>query len=158
MAAIGAESLLVHGGLISGYRVMFSLSYLLKFPFPELWRLVTPFLLTGGGFNALWDMYMFWTYATQLELNSPRFSQPGDFATYVGFVAISILVSRLSGRLFLFTHLVFLPGQNPVSDTVPGGEEENPYVAYCPIIRKIQKGCMWRRHGGGCFQKSCVHN
>lgn len=86
-------SLLVHGGLLGFHRVLFYLPYIWKFPFPELWRLVTPFLLTGGGFSALWDMYMFWTYATQLELNSPRFSQPGDFATYVGFVAMSILVS-----------------------------------------------------------------
>jgi len=98
---------------------MFYLPYIWKFPFPELWRLVTPFLLTGGGFNALWDMYMFWTYATQLELDSPRFSQPGDFATYVGFVATSILVSAFLTPS-TSTYLALLPVQKLVSDTIPG--------------------------------------
>ncbi|KAK5944724.1 hypothetical protein PMZ80_001924 [Knufia obscura] len=109
VAAIAAESLFVHGGLLSGYRVMFYMPYIFKFPLPELWRLFTPFLLTGGGFNALWDMYMFWTYATQLELNSPRFSQPGNFATYVGFIAISILVTAgLVLQAFIFTQALLL--------------------------------------------------
>ena len=95
VAAIAAESLLVHGGLVNGYFALFHLPSIFKFPFPEIWRLITPFLLTGSGFNALWDLYMFWTYTTQLETNSPRFSQPGDFATYVAFIAISIVVSRV---------------------------------------------------------------
>jgi hypothetical protein len=34
-----------------------------------------------------------YTYASGLELNSPRFSQPGDFFTYVVFVATTLLVS-----------------------------------------------------------------
>lgn len=99
---------------------MFYLPYIFKFPFPEVWRLVTPFLLTGGGFNALWDMYMFWTYTTQLELNSPRFTKPGDFAIYVFFVAVTIVVSMTSPNLLTSTHLAFLPGQKSVSDSVPG--------------------------------------
>lgn len=93
MAAIAVESLLVHGGLVNGYLALFHLPSLLKFPFPQIWRLITPFLLVGSGFNALWDLYMFWTYVTQLELNSPRFAQPGDFATYVAFIAATIVVS-----------------------------------------------------------------
>ena len=93
VAALAAESLLVHGGLLNGYLVLFHLPFLWKFPLPQLWRLITPFLLTSGGFNALFDLYMFWTYTTQLELNSSRFTQPGDFATYFFFVVVSILVS-----------------------------------------------------------------
>ena len=34
-----------------------------------------------------------WTYGSGLELNSPRFTQPGDFFTYVAFVGLVILVS-----------------------------------------------------------------
>ena len=160
MAAIGAESLLVHGGLVSGYRVMFYLPYLWKFPFPELWRLITPFLLTGGGFNALWDIYMFWTYATQLELNSPRFTQPGDFATYVGFIAISILVSpslSIVDPVCPYTS-PFCPFRNLCLIRFLVSEEDYPCVTYCPVIRKIPKGFMWRRHGGGPLRKAaCIH-
>ena len=95
VAAIGLESLLIHGGLINGYYALFYMPFIFKFPLPQLWRFITPFLLTGGGFNALWDMYMFWTYTTELELSSPRFTQPGDFATYVFFIASSVMVSHL---------------------------------------------------------------
>lgn len=101
---MAVESLLVHGGLLNGYLVLFHLPWVLKFPLPQLWRLITPFLLTGNGFSALWDLYMFWTYATGLELNSPRFTQPGDFCTYVIFVATTILVSALLSHR-AFAHL-----------------------------------------------------
>ena len=101
MAAIAATSLLVHGGLLNGYLVLFHLPSLFQFPFPQVWRLITPFLLTSGGFNALWDLYMFWTYVTQLETTSPRFTQPGDFATYVAFLATVIIVSYFPS---LFQH------------------------------------------------------
>lgn len=109
VAAIAAESLLVHSGIISGYHAMFYMPYIFKLPFPEVWRFITPFLLTGGGFNALWDMYMFWTYTTQLELNSPRFPRPGDFATYVFFLAVSILIfAGVILKSFVFTQALLL--------------------------------------------------
>lgn len=52
-----AESALVHSGLMSAYRMVFYTPYIFKLPFPELWRLITPFLLTGGGFSMLFDLY-----------------------------------------------------------------------------------------------------
>lgn len=106
---MAAESLLVHGGLVNGYRVLFHLPWLVKFPVPQLWRLITPFLLTGNGFSALWDLYMFWTYATGLELNSPRFTQPGDFCTYVIFVATTILVSSPTLHIVHCTPRIICP-------------------------------------------------
>ena len=39
------------------------------------------------------DTFSVWTYGTGLELNSPRFAQPGDFLTYIVFIATVILVS-----------------------------------------------------------------
>lgn len=101
MAAMAVESLLVYGGMLSGYHTAFHVSSILKFPLPEIWRLVTPFLLTRPKFNALWDLYMFWTYSTKLELGSSRFSQPGDFAFYIAFLATSILVSSVFFELLL---------------------------------------------------------
>jgi hypothetical protein len=71
--------------------------------------MVSCFLLTGGGISFVIDLYfskyisntvpvlltpIVWTYSNGLELNSPRFTQPGDFFTYVVFVASVILVSQ----------------------------------------------------------------
>ena len=111
MAAIAGVSLLVHGGMLNPYLVLFRVKEIFTFPFPQIWRLFTPFLLTGGGFNALWDLYMFWTYVTQLEQNSPRFTQPGDFATYVAFIAATIMVS-----LFYFRSLSHKTSSSARSD------------------------------------------
>ena len=76
-----------------------------------------------------------WTYGTGLELNSPRFSQPGDFFTYVVFVALVILVSLLLGCYVMAllaiaflsltpissrSHLENLPAQSLLADAVPG--------------------------------------
>jgi Derlin-2/3 len=54
-----------------------------------------------------------WTYSTGLELNSPRFSQPGDFFTYVVFVASVILVSSSVELRSFFSvlNLTYLPAQ-----------------------------------------------
>ena len=60
---------------------------------PEIWRLVSPFFITGPKFGLLMDPYFLWTYASQLELEATRFSQPGDFFTYITFVCSVILVS-----------------------------------------------------------------
>jgi hypothetical protein len=82
-----------------------------------------------------------WTYGTGLELNSPRFSQPGDFFTYVVFVALVILVSFLLGCyvVALLTiaslpltsissraHLENLPAQSFLADAVPGKRKITP--------------------------------
>jgi Derlin-2/3 len=87
------ESILVYGGLLSGRWIIFEKSYLWQLP-PQFWRLATSFLLTGPGFNFVFDLYFTWIYGTGLELNSPRFTQPGDFFTYVVFLAAVILVSN----------------------------------------------------------------
>lgn len=81
---------------ISPYYVAF-LSYKL-FTYralPEVWRLVTPFFITGPSFGLLMDPYFLYTYASQLETGAIRFSQPGDFFTYIAFVCSVILVSRV---------------------------------------------------------------
>ncbi|KAI1611918.1 Der1-like family-domain-containing protein [Exophiala viscosa] len=91
VAAMFVESALVHSGLVNGMRVVFYTPSIFKFP-PELWRILSSFLLTGGGLSFLFDLYFMFTYASGLELTSSRFSQPGDFFTYVLFLATVILV------------------------------------------------------------------
>lgn len=93
---------------------------------PEIWRLVTPFLITGPQLGLILDPYLLYTYGSQLELESSRFSQPGDFFTYIAFVCTTILVSHivhsppttctvmrpsLSSISFHHKHLVYLPGR-----------------------------------------------
>ena len=50
------ESALVHSGLINGMRVVYDTPLIFKFP-PELWRLLSSFLLTNGGFSFVFDLY-----------------------------------------------------------------------------------------------------
>lgn len=91
-------------------------------------------------------------YASDIEVNSPRFSGPGDFVTYVIFVAIFILVS---GHSFLASregykhglypilsslfakHLLNLPAQPILAVAVPEFEGDYPCTSCIPIIRII---------------------
>ncbi|EXJ83754.1 hypothetical protein A1O1_07380 [Capronia coronata CBS 617.96] len=95
------ESALVHGGLLNPMSIVFHSPWIFKFP-PEIWRLLSSFILTGGGFSFVFDLYFMYTYASGLELNSPRFTQPGDFFTYVVFVAT---VTLGTGGLVLGGHI-----------------------------------------------------
>lgn len=51
------ESALVHGGLMSAMHIVYDTSRLFQF-LPELWRLLTPFLLTGPDFSFVFDLYL----------------------------------------------------------------------------------------------------
>ncbi|PQE16614.1 centromere microtubule-binding Cbf5 protein [Rutstroemia sp. NJR-2017a BBW] len=84
-------SILVYTRMLPGYYVIFYLSSLLKFP-PQLWRLLTSFLITGPDLGIIFDTYFLYTYGSKLETASPRFSQPGDFMTYVLF-GLNVLVT-----------------------------------------------------------------
>ena len=48
-------SVLVHGGLLGGHRVIFHLPWIIKLPLPEIWRLVTPFWITGPKLSIIFD-------------------------------------------------------------------------------------------------------
>lgn len=135
-----ALSVPVHMHLIEAYYVAWITSYVFTWrSLPQIWRLVSPFFITGPQFGLLMDPYFLWTYASQLELEATRFSQPGDFFTYVTFVCSVILVSRehllrlIKGHLlllhtfFCFTHPPpLLPGQFILAVTVPRWEEYHP--------------------------------
>lgn len=127
---------------------------------PQLWRLVSTFLITGPKLGMIFDPYFLFTYAGQLETESVKFSQPGDFFVYLVFVCVVILVSRLAPFLrffsslfhpfsLIFHYLVNLPGQPLVAVTVPGNEEDCPRVVRPPIIRKSVSGGLAGRGRGG---------
>ncbi|KAL1995302.1 hypothetical protein VTN49DRAFT_1489 [Thermomyces lanuginosus] len=98
------ESVLIHAGILNPRLIIFYAPRLLTW-FPEIWRLVTPFLLTGPGFQMFYDLYFLYTYSSQLEVNSSRFNQPGDFFVYVVFLFAVILAT--AG--FYLQEYVFLP-------------------------------------------------
>ncbi|KAF1981157.1 DER1-domain-containing protein [Aulographum hederae CBS 113979] len=96
-------SILVHGGLLSLAYVAFLPYRILRFP-PEIWRLVSAFLVTGPKFAVIMDPYFIFTYGSALERNSPRFSERGSFFIYVCFV--SAVITGLAGfYLGAYTHL-----------------------------------------------------
>ncbi|KAI9661705.1 MAG: hypothetical protein M1821_008943 [Bathelium mastoideum] len=71
---------------------------------PQLWRLFSSFLLTGPKIGLILDPYFLYKYGRDLEVDSPRFAQPGDFFTYVTFLWAVILFTDgylLSGYEFL---------------------------------------------------------
>ncbi|KAK5013986.1 Der1-like family-domain-containing protein [Cryomyces antarcticus] len=102
-AAVVLTSVAVYGGLLSGMRVVFYRPWLLTL-FPQLWRLATPFLLTGPKLGMILDPYFLYTYGSSLETESARFIQPGDFFVYLVFVCSTILATSgflLQGMIFL---------------------------------------------------------
>lgn len=154
VAAMAVESVLVYGGLLSGYWVVFAPEFLWKLP-PQLWRICSAFLLTNRGLNALFDLYFTWVYSTGLELNSPRFSQPGDFFVYVVFNMAVILVGPFISYPVPLRTTQYLPGQpSPSCDRFLEAWKNTLAACADPSFAKSVKDCTWCRHSGGslkCF-------
>jgi len=149
-------SILVYTKILSGYWVVFYLPAFLKLP-PQLWRLFTSFLITGPSLGILFDTYfckdwqtsetpvlhfvdsdVVYTYGSKLETASPRFSQPGDFFTYIVFVCLTVLVGHTSpdismlyvlGTSHICPHSAMLP-----TIAVPGDEEDYPCTSAGPTF------------------------
>ncbi|KAF2811575.1 DER1-domain-containing protein [Mytilinidion resinicola] len=102
-AATVAVSALVYGGVLSVYPLLFASEYMWRLP-PQIWRVVTAFLVTKPKLSIILDPYFLYTYASSLETESPRFTAPGDFFTYLVFVGLLIVASSglaLQGYFFL---------------------------------------------------------
>jgi Derlin-2/3 len=111
------QSLLVYGGVMSADWIWFDPRRMFfKLP-PQVWRLATSFLLTGPRLDFIFDLYFTWTYGTGLELNSPRFSQPGSFFVYVVFVCTISAVSRACFFGFLASFVKPRISARPASDS-----------------------------------------
>ena len=145
-------------GLIDPYYVVF-LRYKVFALVPQLWRIVTPFILTGPKLGLLMDPYFLYTYGSQLETGAARFTQPGDFFVYLAFVCSIILVS--------LDHIHYFPHSIPyhihhlhtntsssarpaskVAVTIPEYEEDYLCTVRRSIIRKITRAFVECGHGG----------
>jgi len=89
-AATLVLSILVHTHLMNAYWVLFWAPKIFTLP-PQVWRLMTSFMISGPQFGILLDPYFLYTYGSKLELGSPRFTKPGDFFTYVVFLCVTIM-------------------------------------------------------------------
>lgn len=47
----------IYGRAISGARLLFLPPYIFKLPVPEIWRIFTPFFITGPDWAILYDTY-----------------------------------------------------------------------------------------------------
>jgi Derlin-2/3 len=61
----------VYTGMLPGYYVIWHTPYILQFP-PQLWRLVTSFLITGKDLSILFD-----TYFRKIRLGVVHMPVPG---------------------------------------------------------------------------------
>ncbi|KAF8460385.1 Der1-like family-domain-containing protein [Kalaharituber pfeilii] len=75
-------------GVINPRYVVFYWPYIYRFP-PDLWRLVSPFLLTGPKMGIIMDTFFLYRDASECER---RFVRTGDFFVFTVFVGAVILL------------------------------------------------------------------
>ncbi|RDW89544.1 derlin-1 [Coleophoma cylindrospora] len=140
-AATLTLSILVYSKILPGSYVVFYIPYLMKLP-PQLWRVFTSFLITGPDLGILFDTYFLYTYGSKLETASPRFAQPGDFFTYLVFVAVTILVSTIFIAAFpsCIPHIICPRSAIFPTIAVPGDEEDYPHTSAGPSFAINPKG------------------
>ncbi|QUC19477.1 uncharacterized protein UV8b_03718 [Ustilaginoidea virens] len=78
-------------GVVPANYLIFHQYFLLKFP-PQIWRLVTAFLITRPGLGLLFDTYFLYSYLSQMEVGNPRFPRKEDLIWYLLFVCGTILI------------------------------------------------------------------
>lgn len=97
-------SALGYSNVISLYKYIYATQFVFTTKMvPQIWRVFTAFLITKPKFAILLDPYFLYQYGSQLERESSRFAQPGDFFVYTMFVGSVIVVS-----ICLFVHLCTL--------------------------------------------------
>ncbi|KAJ5373613.1 hypothetical protein N7517_005619 [Penicillium concentricum] len=82
------QSALMYGGLLDFYWAPFVPSLIFSWR-PQIFRLFTPFLLTGPSYSFLYDLYIMYRYGSAAE----RSMGPGEFFIYLLFVAFSIMLT-----------------------------------------------------------------
>ncbi|OAA61716.1 centromere/microtubule-binding protein cbf5 [Niveomyces insectorum RCEF 264] len=95
--AIFVTSLGVYGGLVPAEWLYFHQQLIFRIP-PQIWRFATSYLVTQPKLSILLDPYFVYSYASQLEIASPRFPRREDFVWYLAFAStVIILVDNLLG-------------------------------------------------------------
>jgi hypothetical protein len=101
------SSLACKVGLVSAYSVVHHPSYLWMIP-PQIWRLVTCFLIELHPINLLMNSFFLYRYCVSLEMGNSRFPRKVDLVYYILFVCSVILVSFcLHTRALLHSYVPF---------------------------------------------------
>jgi len=100
----------------------------------------------------VFDPFLLWTYGSNLEKDSPRFTRKGDFFVYVAFLELTIVVRIFFSRYTLPIHLSYTSqSARPasVAVAVPEVEGDYPRIVRKPIIRNHKtRACVECGHGG----------
>ncbi|KAA8573200.1 hypothetical protein EYC84_003706 [Monilinia fructicola] len=99
-AATLSLSILVYTHLLPGYYVVFWPQSILQFP-PQLWRLLTSFLVTGPDLGILFDTYFLYTYGSKLENSFAEILSTRRFL-YICIVCVYGDLGRHIFSLYLF--------------------------------------------------------
>ncbi len=120
--------------MFDSYRVFYS------FP-PEIWRLVTPFLISGPQVGLILDPYFAYQYLSQLETTNPKFARKEDVLWYLITVG-GIIVVGFCLPLSFHPHVTLFSNNTPrisarivhalPTITVPGNEEDYPCALGLP--------------------------
>jgi hypothetical protein len=115
-------------------------------------------------------------HGSKLERSSSKFTQPGDFFTYIVFVCLVILVGAplFCQFLFLAPHIICPHSALPPTIAVPGDEEYYPCTLAGPSFAINPKGQFavqaWGEvplrklvsilllHSGGCDSLHFIHS
>ncbi|ESA42547.1 uncharacterized protein NCU01296 [Neurospora crassa OR74A] len=100
--AILVTSIMAYFGPLPISWIYFDESRLFKLP-PELWRLVTSFLLSSPQLGIVLDPYFAYLYLSQLETSNPKFQRKEDVLWYLITVGGFIIVGLTSLFFFLFS-------------------------------------------------------
>ena len=116
-------------GVLPGRWLYFDERLLFKMP-PEIWRLVTSFLITKPKFGLIMDTYFLYQNLSQLETLNPKFSKKEDVLWYLITVGAFILVS--ASELSLGIRSAFPPHSIQHDFSQKGSGLENVPLEYLP--------------------------
>ncbi|KAI5778631.1 Der1-like family-domain-containing protein [Geopyxis carbonaria] len=99
---------------------------------PEVWRLVTSFLLTGPQLSILLDPFFLYKYASDCEKN--RFARTGDFIMFLLFTGTGILTlnTYLTGGMTFCSPLILALAYYWTAFEAPGGRVSF-FIATFPV-------------------------
>jgi len=141
-AAIVVVTLATWMSILNIYYVVFLRYKIFQLFVPEIWRLVTPFLITGPQLGLIFDPYFLFTYGKALETGSVYLNQPGDFFTYLVFVcAVIVLIAGFLMQQVLFLQPLILALAYTHSQENPNGQMtffvfkiRSKYLPYCMLL------------------------
>ncbi|RBR17707.1 uncharacterized protein FIESC28_06403 [Fusarium coffeatum] len=96
------SSLACKVGLVSAYSVVHHPSYLWMIP-PQIWRLVTCFLIELQPISLLMNSFFLYRYCVSLEMGNSRFPRKVDLVYYILFVcSVILMIDYLAGLNSMF--------------------------------------------------------